>query len=86
MRNITGQAVVGDDLYGRDYELDRLWERLEQGEHILMLAPRRVGKTSLIVLRDLEADGYVKHEASRLKFRSNLLREWWRKYHGSVAS
>ena len=49
MRNITGQAVVGDDLYGREYELAQLWERLEQGEHILMLAPRRVGKTSLML-------------------------------------
>ena len=49
MRNITGQAVVGDDLYGRDYEIARLWEKLEQGEHILMLAPRRVGKTSLML-------------------------------------
>lgn len=48
MRNITGQAVTGEDLYGRDYELARLWEKLEQGEHILMLAPRRVGKTSLM--------------------------------------
>ena len=48
MRNITGQAVVGDDLFGRTYELERLWEKLEQGEHILMLAPRRVGKTSLM--------------------------------------
>ena len=48
MRNITGPAVVGDDLYGRAYELKRLWERLEQGEHIPMLAPRRVGKTSLM--------------------------------------
>ena len=48
MRNIIGQAVLGDDLYGREYELDRLWEHLEQGEHILMLAPRRVGKTSLM--------------------------------------
>lgn len=35
MRNITGQAVIGDDLYGREYELSRLWEMLEQGEHIL---------------------------------------------------
>ena len=35
----------------------------------------------LSVLRDLEADGYVRHEGSRLKFRSNLLRKWWRKYH-----
>ncbi len=49
MRNITGQAVIGDNLYGREYELNRLWEMLEQGEHILMLAPRRVGKTSLML-------------------------------------
>ena len=49
MRNVIGQAVVGDDLYGRDHELARLWEMLEQGEHILMLAPRRVGKTSLML-------------------------------------
>ena len=42
---------------------------------------RRSGQTYLSVLRDLEADGYVKHEGSRLKFRSNLLRKWWRKYH-----
>ena len=49
MRNITGQAVIGDDLYGRAYEVTRLWEMLEQGEHILMLAPRRVGKTSLML-------------------------------------
>ena len=33
MRNIIGQPVAGDDLYGREYELDRLWEQLEQGEH-----------------------------------------------------
>ena len=49
MRNITGQPVVGDDLYGRDYELETLWERLEAGEHVLLLAPRRVGKTSLML-------------------------------------
>ena len=49
MHNITGPPVVDDDLYGREYELARLWERLEQGEHVLMLAPRRVGKTSLML-------------------------------------
>lgn len=49
MRNIIGQAVMGDDLFGRGYELGRLWEFLENGEHILMLAPRRVGKTSLML-------------------------------------
>ena len=30
MRNIIGQAV---------YELARLWEHFDQGEHVLMLAP-----------------------------------------------
>ena len=45
MRNITGQAIIGEDLYGRESELKLLWEKLEQGEHVLMLAPRRVGKT-----------------------------------------
>ncbi|MCE2520830.1 MAG: ATP-binding protein [Alphaproteobacteria bacterium] len=49
MRNIVGQAVVGDDLYGRQHELARLREMLGQGEHVLMLAPRRVGKTSLML-------------------------------------
>ena len=49
MRNIIGQAVVGDDLYGRDYKLARLWEHFDHGEHVLMLAPRRVGKTSLML-------------------------------------
>ena len=48
MQNVIGQPVVGEDLYGREYELARIWELLEQGEHILMLAPRRVGKTSLM--------------------------------------
>ena len=33
MRNIIGQPVAGNDLYGREYELDRLWEQLEQGEN-----------------------------------------------------
>lgn len=27
MQNITGQPVVGDNLYGRDYEMGTLWER-----------------------------------------------------------
>ena len=49
MQNITGQPVVGDDLYGRDHEMGTLWERLERGEHVLLLAPRRVGKTSLML-------------------------------------
>lgn len=40
-------------------------------------------RTYLSVLRDLEADGYLEQDGDRLEFRSNLLREWWRKHHGS---
>ena len=56
MRNITGQAVVGDDLWSDE-------------------------RTFASVLRDLEADGYLRQEDDRLEFRSNLLREWWRKHY-----
>ena len=48
MRNVTGPPVVGEDLFGRERELDHLWASLQRGEHVLMLAPRRVGKTSLM--------------------------------------
>lgn len=48
MRNVTGAPVTGDDLFGRHEEIKQLWARLEDDEHLLMLAPRRVGKTSLM--------------------------------------
>ena len=49
MNNVVGQAVVGADLFGRADEVRALWHGLERGEHIHMLAPRRVGKTSLML-------------------------------------
>lgn len=59
MQNVTGLPVTGDDLFGRKYELARLWEGLKRGEHILMLAPRRVGKTSLMLsLREVPCEGW----------------------------
>ena len=65
-RDLLGRACRRED--GTSLaELEDLRQRSEQ--------------TYLSVLRDLEADGYVRHEGSRLKFRSNLLRKWWRKYH-----
>ena len=44
MRNIIGQPVAGDDLYGHEYELERLWEQLEQGEHRPDARAREVGR------------------------------------------
>ncbi|MDE0519682.1 MAG: hypothetical protein OXH71_03190, partial [Candidatus Dadabacteria bacterium] len=40
----------------------------------------RQGESELLsALRNLESDGYVRRDGSHVCFRSNLLREWWRK-------
>lgn len=49
MECIVGAPVSGDNLFGRERELNQIWERLERGDHVLMTAPRRVGKTSLMM-------------------------------------
>ena len=54
MESVAGAPVVGDDLFGREQELAYIWRMLERGAHVLMTAPRRVGKTSL--MRELERD------------------------------
>ena len=36
-------------------------------------------------LRTLEADGYIRRDGDRRSFRSNLLRQWWRKHHAGDA-
>lgn len=58
--NIAGPPVSGENLYGREAEISELWTRLQRNQHILMLAPRRVGKTSLMhELRDKPPDGWI---------------------------
>jgi len=49
---MTGQVIFGDKYFSRPKDEDRVWRRLKRGGHLLLLAPRRVGKTSL--LRHLE--------------------------------
>ena len=44
---MVGKPVVDGDFFGRERELDEL-DRITQDEHVLLLAPRRVGKTSLL--------------------------------------
>jgi hypothetical protein len=52
MRNMTGRPVSNGDFFNRDAELADLWWKLDT-DHVLLLAPRRVGKTSLMYkLRD----------------------------------
>ena len=57
---MPGQVVMGENYFPRKTEENKIWRRLSKGSHILLLAPRRVGKSSL--LRHLEStprDGFV---------------------------
>lgn len=45
---IVGQAVRGSDYYLRPGIIDDLIIHLEKGSHILLAAPRRIGKTSIM--------------------------------------
>lgn len=61
MRNIVGKPVYGDDFVGREADLDQIQALLES-DNILLLAPRRVGKTSLMAA--LQDRGPAKHIAT----------------------
>ncbi len=46
-RNIVGNVPEPQDLYGRDDFLAHLWRQIE-GNNVLLLAPRRFGKTGVM--------------------------------------
>lgn len=46
-RNIVGNVPEPDELYGRTDLIDHLWRQI-QGNNILLLAPRRFGKTGVM--------------------------------------
>ena len=48
MKNVVGQAVRGNDFWDRKSELAKIWQAIENGTHPLLVAPRRVGKTSIM--------------------------------------
>jgi uncharacterized protein len=45
--NLVGPPVRGKDCYGRDSFVDLVWEKLSFG-HVVLAAPRRFGKTSVM--------------------------------------
>lgn len=60
MKNSVGQAVRGKDFWKRVHELAAIWSAIDSGSHILLVAPRRVGKTSIMFnLQDEPKDGYI---------------------------
>lgn len=48
MKGAVGNWVIGEEFWGRDHELSELRELIDGGAHVLLVAPRRVGKTSLM--------------------------------------
>ena len=59
MQKAIGNWVDGDNFFNREVELLTLIERIQEGTHTLLAAPRRMGKTSLVreLLRQLEDSG-----------------------------
>ncbi|WP_227428934.1 AAA family ATPase [Psychrobacter sp. I-STPA6b] len=81
----TGNVVTGDKYFPRVKDEKRIWRQIMQGSHILLLAPRRVGKTSLIThIKDNPKQGYaviyvfVQTCDSEQSFYEKLLREIFR--------
>jgi len=57
---ITGDAATDGRYIRRDYINDEFWREVKKGNHILFVAPRRVGKTS--IMKDLAGncpEGFV---------------------------
>ncbi len=48
INTIVGQAATGENFYERPKLLNDIWRIIESGSNILLVAPRRVGKTSIL--------------------------------------
>src|SRR5262245_11558983 len=48
LKRATGNWVIGERFWDRETELELFQERIDEGAHILLVAPRRIGKTSLL--------------------------------------
>lgn len=58
--NQVGKPVLGEDLIGRDTELRLIKELLLVGQSVVIIAPRRMGKTSLMIelIEQLKAQNF----------------------------
>lgn len=60
MKTIVGQVARGQDFWHRKNEMDDIWTAIENGSHILISAPRRVGKTSIMYkIVDAPKEGFI---------------------------
>lgn len=57
LKNKVGTWVIGEDFFDREVEISELMRLIDDDQNVLIVAPRRVGKTSLVkeTFRRLEA-------------------------------
>ena len=84
----TGNIVTGDNYFPRPTDENKLWRHLSDGAHVLLLAPRRVGKSSMIThIKDQPQSGYaviyvfVQACDNEQSFYQKILREIYRSDH-----
>jgi len=59
MKNITTQPARKENFFKRDKLINKIYRKLDAGDHIFMAAPRRVGKTSIMrYLEDHPRESY----------------------------
>ena len=97
MKNRIGPPVEGDDFFGRQKELEFAFGLIEDGNSLLLAAPRRVGKTSfakkLLVIADdkgwrtmeLNLEGITSEQQFVRFFVQGLERmTWWKKVSAKI--
>ncbi|MEI9955542.1 MAG: hypothetical protein WDM90_04345 [Ferruginibacter sp.] len=82
MKNIVGNPARGESFYQRKREIEKLKDRIANGNNLQIAAPRRIGKTSILYyLLDNKVDGniyvYIDTEAivNENDFYKKLLKE-----------
>ncbi|MDR0506559.1 MAG: ATP-binding protein [Dysgonamonadaceae bacterium] len=93
IKNITGSVVEGKNFFGRTKEIANALELLEDGNSLILAAPRRVGKTSFArkMIEKVSEKGwnayYIDLEKSPTEadFVKHFLKElkgetWWEKF------
>jgi AAA+ ATPase superfamily predicted ATPase len=60
MKNKVGNPARGKDFFNRHNQIEKILNRLENGNNLQIAAPRRVGKTSILwYLLDNQSDSYA---------------------------
>ncbi|MCT4509364.1 MAG: hypothetical protein N4A48_11555 [Tepidibacter sp.] len=59
LNNIVGQVARGTDFFDRPIISGNIWRKIECGSNIILAAPRRVGKTSIMNnIKDNPKEGF----------------------------